>query len=152
MNPEARGNRINDQLSFEDFIKFLHQAVVLQQNLHAKTEGNYDYYRDQLPIFQLFQGDMVQWRPPEGQQISIPEEVGEMYQIEQAEYHNEYHWIYPFLTRGEAITSAEYLKADTDGVYAHSGRRRVVLFSPIDPFHKDPQILTRLSLVEEPRI
>ena len=136
------------ELSFDELLGVLEQATILQQALYAQSEEHYNYERDVVPIYKLFQGYKLEWSPPEGQEIIIPEAVGQHPQIQQAEYHNEYPWVYPSMRKLEPILSADKIEADTDGIYAyvHYGRFRVVLFRPDDRYNNDPAVIKQLAI------
>ena len=148
MSPEARMEMTDKPLEFSELIDILREAIELQQRLNGRNEADYDYQNDAMPIYRLFHNYALEWMPPTGQRIAIPEDIGGSFQVQQAEYHNEYSWIYPIPPRAGAVTSAEMITADLDGVCAYDGDKRVVLYSPNDPFHSDLEVLSRLSLVE----
>lgn len=136
------------ELSFDELLHVLEQAAALQQAMYDREEGTFDYDRDIVPIYQLYQDYKLEWSPPEGQKISIPQSVGQHPQIQQPEYHNDYPWVYPLLRELEPVVSADKIVADTDGIYAYAdyGHKRVVLFSPKDTYHTDPAIIRQLSV------
>ncbi|HEX9679353.1 MAG TPA: hypothetical protein VGA08_01920 [Candidatus Saccharimonadales bacterium] len=145
---EVRELAEKQELSFEELLGVLEQAAGLLQALYAKDETTFDYFRDVVPIYELFRSQKLEWEVLDGQELAIPESVGQRPQMQQAEYHNEYHWFYPILEPLQPVLVAHKIEADNSGIYAYANNRlaRIVLYSPTDPFHNDPAVIKKLAI------